>query len=232
MTDSKPAKEARRFDAERLNNLVQTAAIIAAGAWGVYTFIYEARIKPGLEPPAVSVTATLVMAGERDDHVAIRSTVMRKNVGQAGVRVLGLTYNVIGVRARFGEDSKPAGTTGRGNRVTDTTGYRLDEPGTVLLRQGTLFAGATDDDSSPSDLAPGEAVSRDLIVYVDRRQSDLVRFEVSLVYEKADDPAVKLRFDEAAHGRLALVPQVDCHADPEPCQPLKTTDFGVEFSLW
>ncbi|MET0426926.1 MAG: hypothetical protein ABW026_00370, partial [Microvirga sp.] len=120
----------------------------------------------------------------------------------------------------------------RGNRVTDTTGYRLDEPGTVLLRQGTLFAGATDDEASPSDLAPGEAVSRDLIVYVDRRQSDLVRFEVSLVYEKADDAPVKLRFDEAAHGRLALVPRVDCHADPEHCRPLKTTDFGVEFSLW
>jgi hypothetical protein len=83
---------------ETLNSAVQTLAIVLAGAWGVYTFVYEAKIAPGLAPPSVSVTSALERVGQRGDLVAIRSTVTRTNVGQAEVRVLGLTYNVVGVR--------------------------------------------------------------------------------------------------------------------------------------
>src|SRR3712207_1115101 len=93
----------KRFGLEALNSAVQTLAIVLAGAWAVYTFVYEAKIAPGLPPPSVSVTTKLERVGQRDGVVAIRSTVTRTNVGQAEVRVLGLTYNVVGVKVRFGE---------------------------------------------------------------------------------------------------------------------------------
>ena len=117
--EPEPPSSPRSFNAERLNNFVQTLAIIGAGAWGVYTFIYEARIKPSLEPPAVSVMTRLEKAGERDNRIAIRSTVTRKNVGQTGVRVLGLVYNVIGVRAQFNDSPAEitGGERGRADRV-------------------------------------------------------------------------------------------------------------------
>ncbi|AWN55870.1 hypothetical protein [Methylobacterium sp. 17Sr1-1] len=217
---------ARRLDLDRVNTLVQTLALLGAGAWGVYTFVYEARIKPGLAPPAVSVTTALAKAGERDGHVAIRSTVTRRNVGEAGVRVLGLAYTVSGIRARFGPD---AAAPERAGGTAFARGYDLDEPGTVILRQGKLFAGATDG-AEPSDLNPGEAVSRDSIFYADAKAYDFVRFEVSLVYTKADDPPVRLRFETAASGRLALRPLGECR--DEACARLRTTDFATEFSLW
>ncbi|AWN49251.1 hypothetical protein DK419_25290 [Methylobacterium terrae] len=235
---------ARRLDLDRVNTLVQTLAILGAGAWGVYTFVYEARIKPGLAPPTVSVTTGLARAGERDGHVAIRSTVTRRNVGETGVRVLGLAYTVTGIRARFGADAAPSGgpsaggpsAGGRdaGGRGPDggtifAGGYALDEPGTVILRQGKLFSGAADG-AEPSDLNPGEAVSRDSIFYADAKAYDFVRFEVSLVYTKEDDPPVRLRFETAASGRLALRPRDECR--PEACARLRTTDFATEFSLW
>ncbi|TXM68133.1 hypothetical protein FV218_18565 [Methylobacterium sp. WL69] len=102
----------------------------------------------------------------------------------------------------------------------------------MILRQGMLFAGAARGEAKPSDLYPGEAVSRDLIVYADRTQYDFVRFEVSLAYAKEDDPAVELRFDLSSAGALILTPRADCKATPEACKRLKTTDFGTEFSLW
>jgi hypothetical protein len=209
-------------------------AIIGAGAWGVYTFIYEARIKPSLEPPAVSVTTRLEKAGERDNRFAIRSTVTRKNVGQTGVRVLGLVYNVIGVRARF-NDSPTEITRGereRSGRVTAARDYTLDEPGTVILHQGRLFSGAGGDDAEPSDLNPGEAVSRDLIFYVDRTKYDFLRFEVGLAYTKDGDLPVGLRFEVNMKGVLTLKPNTDCLAETTRCERLKTTDFGTELSLW
>src|SRR5918997_2323737 len=92
-----------KFSMETLNSAVQTLAIVGAGAWAVYTFIYEAKIAPDLAPPSVSVTSALEKVGQRGDLVAIRSTVTRTNVGQTEVRVLGLTYNVVGVKMHFAE---------------------------------------------------------------------------------------------------------------------------------
>lgn len=226
----------RRFDVETISSLTQTLAIVGAGAWAVYTFIYEARIKPNLAPPAVSVTTSLVKAGERGDLIAIRSTVTRTNVGQAGVRILGLTYNVIGIKARFedgGRGAGPfAGSLPKASTVEQASGYTLPDPGDVILRQGLLFAGATDLPSTPSDLNPGEAVSRDLIVYADRSRYDFVRFKVSLAYGKETDEAIPLRFETGPGAEIALAPDRDCRAEPETCRKLKTTDFATEFSLW
>ncbi|MCK2054870.1 hypothetical protein [Methylobacterium sp. 37f] len=215
---------------ERANALVQTLAILAAGAWAVYTFIYEARIKPALEPPAVSVTTNLVRAGERGQHVAIRSTVMRRNVGQTGVRVLGLVYNVTGVSVRFEAQTRDGATAP--DRTTTARAYTFDGPGEAILRESRLFAGATEAGGEPSDLNPGESVSRDLIVYADRDRFDFVRFEVGLAYTRGDDPAVQLRFVTGTNGTLALRPRADCRTEPETCARLKTTDFATEFSLW
>lgn len=225
-----------RFNVETASSLTQTLAIVGAGAWAVYIFIYEARIKPSLAPPAVSVTTNLVKAGERGDRIAIRSTVTRTNVGQTGVRILGLTYNVVGIKARFeegtGQGDPFAGALPKASVVEQARGYSLSEKGDVILRQGLLFAGATDLPSAPSDLNPGEAVSRDLIVYADRSQYDSVRFKVSLAYGKSTDEAVALRFETGPGAEIALTPQVDCKAEPETCRRLKTTDFATEFSLW
>ncbi|HEV7440827.1 MAG TPA: hypothetical protein VGN94_14560 [Methylobacterium sp.] len=226
----------RGFGIERAAGLTQTLAIVAAGAWAVYTFIYEARIKPSLEPPAVSVTTALVKAGEHGDRIAIRSSVTRTNVGHTGVHILGLTYNVVGVRAQFGADpgreAAFAGNLATSAHVEAARDYALSEPGSVILRQGTLFAGATDLPTTPSDLNPGEAVSRDLIVYADRAQFDFVRFEVSLAYERTEDSPVALRFEMGPDGRLALRPKVACGGEHEACGRLKTTDFATAFSLW
>ncbi|GEP06221.1 hypothetical protein [Methylobacterium oxalidis] len=226
----------RRVTIEQAASLVQTLAIVAAGAWAVYTFVYEARIKPGLEPPAVSVRTDLVRAGERGDRVAIRSTVTRTNVGRTGVRILGLTYNVVGISARFGADPGRAAAFAASLPAAASVGsardYALTEPGTVILRQGTLFEGATDAPAEPSDLNPGEAVSRDLILYADRTQFDFLRVEVSFAFAKSDEAPVPLHFAAGEGGRLSLMPRADCRAEPETCRRLKTTDFATEFSLW
>ena len=170
----------KKFGLEAVHSAVQTPAIVLAGAWGVYTFVYEAKMAPGLAPPSVSVTSTLERVGQKDGMVAIRSTVTRTNVGQAEVRVLELTYNIVGVRVRFGEaaaasagampEELPASSTVAQARHNDEP-----EGGEVILRHGGLFAGATALPSEPSALNPGEAVSRDLVFYADPARFDSIR---------------------------------------------------------
>ena len=70
------------FNTEALNNVVQTIALLAAGIWGVYNFVYQAKVVPSLAPPTLAVTCTVEKAGQRGNLTAIRSTVTRANVGQ------------------------------------------------------------------------------------------------------------------------------------------------------
>ena len=227
----------RSWSAETINSAVQTLAILGAGAWAVYTFVYEAKIKPGLEPPSVSVTSSLERAGTRGDLVAIRSTVTRKNVGQTGVRVLALTYNVIGIRTDFaGRANSTSSAFGDANLArsssVDVARDYVQGAGEVILRHGTLFQGATDQPSAPSELNPGEAVSRDLVFYVDRTRFDSVRFQVSLSYAKLSDPGLPLTFEVDHAGLIRAATGQTCRAEPERCRALTVTDFATEASLW
>ena len=108
----------------------------------------------------LSVTSTLERVGQRGDLVAIRSTVTRTNVGQAEVRVLGLTYNVVGVRTRFGDT--PAAVAmpeqlPRSSKIAQAGYYEEPEGGEVILRYGVLFEGATALPSERWALNPGRA---------------------------------------------------------------------------
>ena len=232
---AEPEPTPRRFSMDTLNSAVQTLAIVGAGAWAVYTFVYEAKIAPGLAPPSVTVTSTLEKVGQRGDLVAIRSTVTRTNVGQTEVRILGLTYNVVGVKTRFVEAPAARAMPGDlpgSSTVAEARDY--DEPGggEVLLRHAVLFEGATELPSGPSGLNPGEAVSRDLIFYADAARFDSIRFLVGLSYAKMSEPPVPLVFEAGRDGRISAVPGPGCRADPSRCRALMTTDFGTEFSLW
>ena len=237
MDEAAEAKPASAwFNMDTVSAAVQTLAILGAGAWGIYVFVYEAKIVPGLAPPTVSVTSALEKAGEKGDLVAIRSTVTRTNVGQTGVRLLGLTYNVVGVRMRFGENPAAGLPSDRGialsSEVNAAKHYDAAEDGDVILRQGTLFEGATSLPSGRSHLNPGEAVSRDLIFYVDRTKFDSVRFLVSLSYNKLSDRPVPLAFIVGPDERLLAVAGPRCRDEPRACESLAMTDFGTEFSLW
>src|SRR5918997_2440966 len=215
--EAEPEPTAPRFGMETLNSAVQTLAIVLAGAWGVYTFVYEAKIAPGLAPPSVSVAGALGRVGQRDGMVAIRSTVTRTNVGQAEVRILGLTYNVVGVRVRFGETVAAAGAMPRelpkSSTVAQAKYYDEPEGGEVILRHGVLFENATALPSSPSGLNPGEAVSRDLVFYADPTRFDSVRFQVELSYTKMSEQPVPLVFEAGRDGWIAAVPGSECRAE-------------------
>lgn len=224
-----------RFGAEAANNIVQTVAIIAAGAWAVYTFVYQAKIAPGLEPPSLSVTSTLERAGQKGDQVAIRSTVTRSNVGHTGVRLLALTYNLIGSKVRFvgapDTGAKFEQDLTRSNIVTAARYY--EEPQReVILRHGVLFEGATDLPSQPSVLNSGETISRDMIFYADRARFDAVRFQVRMTYSKETEPPAPLMFAVDEQGELQVVPAAACDADADDCPTVTTTDFATDLSLW
>jgi hypothetical protein len=221
--------------AETVNNITQTLALILAGAWGVYTFVYQERIAPALAPPTLSVTSILEKAGRHGDLTAIRCAVTRTNVGKSSVRILGLAYNLTGIKEHFlpGSAGNPDFSLPPDNASTMIrTRYQL-EPARqeIIMQNGTLFAGAHAE-GRPSDLNPEEAVTRDMVLYADRARFDRVRLQVTLIYARLDDPPTPLSFETDERGLLQAKIAPSCKTQKPACTAVYTTDFATEMSLW
>jgi len=238
MSQSEKPKRAERkkFNYEELSSIVQTIAIMVAGIWGVYTFIYQAKIAPSLAPPTLSVTSTLEKAGQKGNLIAIHSTVTRTNVGQARVRLLGITYNLIGIKEHFGSsavsNSEFTTRVASSSSVLEPRYYGKPDKREVILRVGNLFEGATNLPAYPAELNPGESISRDMVFYADQAMFDSLRFQVRLLYEKISDEPIPLVFNVDGEGMIIAEKAPPCASEPDKCKALNSTDFTTELSLW
>lgn len=224
-----------RLEADTVNNIVQTIALIGAGIWAVYTFVYQSEIAPGLAPPTVSLTSTLEKVGRHGDMTAIRATLTRANAGQNSVRVLALTYNAIGIRENFlaGETINPAFAEIDPAATSVSAAKYYTEPARqeAILRHAILFAGAHPG-GSPAELSPGESVTRDIVFYADRKKFDRIRLRVQLLFEKASEPGVPLALETDAQGLITAVPGASCRVAGGGCATLYASDYVTELSLW
>lgn len=223
------------FDSGTLNNVVQSVALIGAGIWAVYIFIYQSEIAPSLAPPTVTLSSTLEKTGHRGDMTAIRCTLTRANGGQSAVRVEALTYNAIGIKEHF----LPSGAANPrfhqrhpdGDTVNLARYYAEPERQEVILKTARLFAGAAGD-GALSELNPGESVTRDILFYADRSQFDRIRLKVRLVYTKASVPGVPLVLETDQEGMLNAVASPGCQKPGKRCAPIYSVDYVTELSLW
>ena len=104
---------ARKHDSEHSTNrlaavrdVVEIVAILAAGLWAMYVFIYENRIKPALLEPTVSVTATMEALGHDRGLTAVRLDTHIVNVGTVRARFLAYSVTVLGSQVNAVVDQK------------------------------------------------------------------------------------------------------------------------------
>lgn len=125
--------------AEQIRTAVEIIAIVAAGLWALYTFVYEQRIKPLAEPPEFSLP-TIVDQGPTIDGVTFLTIHKRlENIGNVPVDIAAESLTV------FGE--KVGAFTGHVERKTTPifVEIRADVPrqqGAVLFSMAKLRGGA------------------------------------------------------------------------------------------
>jgi|APCry1669191860_1035381.scaffolds.fasta_scaffold00755_3 hypothetical protein len=223
----------QRWGSSEVLNLIQAFAILLAGCWAVYTFIYQQQIQPALEPPALTVDCRLEKVGTQGNITAIKATITRKNVGQQGIRILGLAHNLRAVKQNLKSATVP--DTPIEPLHTDIASFlsnRYIGPplrDEVVARGASLFHGGTDLEASVSELNAGESLSRDLLFFVDHQEFDSVRIKIQLIYQKMDDAPVVLRLSSDAHDEIVMTPKTPCTFD---CNAISETDFTTDLSLW
>jgi hypothetical protein len=166
-------------------DVVEIVAIVAAGVWAFYTFVYENQIKPAQSQADVQVEASLERLGERKGLLAVDSRVTIHNVGIADVWIYGVAETVTGttvsVRKRDVTTAAPSG----GDLLTEP-GWSPSAPSAVY---GFAFLTKLADANSKGglNLRPGETVPFDRIFYVASGRFDEMQTHVSVRFSNRAD---------------------------------------------
>lgn len=124
--------------AEQIRTAVEIIAIVAAGLWALYTFVYEQRIKPLAEAPEFSLPTT-VDQGPTIDGVAFLTIHKRiENTGNVGVDIAAESLDVYGEKV---------GAPGQVKRIETPTYVKINddvprEPVALVFSIAKLRAGA------------------------------------------------------------------------------------------
>jgi hypothetical protein len=79
-------------------HVIEAVAILAAGAWAFYTFVYQEKIKPANEPAALTLTLEVSSLGHDRARDNLSLTVVMVNAGKTEIDIAADGYNVWGRR--------------------------------------------------------------------------------------------------------------------------------------
>jgi hypothetical protein len=79
-------------------HVIEAVAILAAGAWAFYTFVYQEKIKPASEPAALTLTVAVSSLGHDRARDNLSLTVDMLNAGKTEIDIAADGYNVWGQR--------------------------------------------------------------------------------------------------------------------------------------
>ena len=82
--------------AEQIRIIVEIVAIVAAGIWALYTFVYEQRIKPLAEAPSFSIATVVEQSATTNGVVFLTVRKRLENTGNVGIDIAAEALSVYG----------------------------------------------------------------------------------------------------------------------------------------
>ncbi len=162
-------------------DILEILAILAAGIWALYVFVYEQRLKPAAEPPSVIFTGSLQRLGQHAGLIqfGVRGKVV--NNGQTDVSIIALGFTADGLR--YAPLSKPFVD----RSIHSTTIYERDArvaSRTIVYRLVELTQLAEPKYGGGSRLHPGQEVPYSATFAVKSGEFDSITLYGSLAYTK------------------------------------------------
>lgn len=193
--------------AEQIRTAVEIVAIVAAGLWALYTFVYEQRIKPLAEAPEFSLP-TVVNQGPTINGVAFLTIHKRvENTGNVGVDIAAESLSVYGEKV---------GSHIRRVQQVNTSTYKqvaVDVPreqGALLFSNVKLRSGAVGGDPKSDFYTPPHSSQEETyLVAVPAKTYPVIDIERKDFIGKAPiEPKVSVRIEENRLGAYVLQSQV------------------------
>lgn len=166
---------------EHWRHVVEIVALTIAALWGFYVFVYQERIKPAHEPPAVDVTQTVRHAPMHGGKEFVWIELPFKNIGSVDVQFLGVIINAYGLR--FSDEERAFESHARFATVIKHT-LGEDKPrllATSLLRYAQIGG------QSHFGEDPGQVRKARLYFAVASGKYDAVRLDFAYCFTRADN---------------------------------------------
>jgi hypothetical protein len=146
-----------------VRDIVEIVAIVAAGIWAFYVFVYENRIKPALLAPDVTITGTMQRVGTSRGLDAIRLQTVAHNVGTTAVKFLAYSVTIVG--SHVVQSHRPWHPIHSANSDQFVLHYRIVNPA-VVYRLAYLTHDVDSRTTAGLHLQPGGINSDDELFYV------------------------------------------------------------------
>ena len=205
---------------EQIRTLVEIIAIVAAGIWALYTFVYEQRIKPLSEAPEFTLP-TIVNQGPTVNGVVFLT--IHKRVENNGNTPIDLAAEAITV---YGEILEPAKRVT--NRKTATSAVVIADvprkPVRVLYSYAKLRSGSIGGDQTTSFFLPAHSANEEtFLVAVPAKRFPVVLVERIDYVEKAPiAPKIPMKIIRTPLGAYQLdSPEINGEYDSQSEYPIK-----------
>jgi hypothetical protein len=188
---------------------VETIAIVAAGLWAFYVFIYQEKIKPAADPVSITLTIDVQRLGRDAKREILRLDIGLRNSGKTELDIAADGYNVWGLR--YGSKAVISDRRGQfSQHYSDAVPLRSQ---TLVDSYAELRGAAVG--GFPGNhivLEPGEETPIHYMIVVPRGAYDAVRAQAIYVPIKTSDTRklpVTIRSDRTKGIMLATPPDSD-----------------------
>jgi hypothetical protein len=189
-----------------LRDAVEVAAIVLAGAWALYVFVYQNGIKPGLAPPALSFSVAMRRVGDDGNLAVIRVDETIHNNGSVRAHFLGHSLTVYGSRVIALKSSAHATSNSDSNILNAYYAYSKEQP---VFREA--FVTRLGDPRTGVDIfvEPGETLPYTVEFYIPRGRFDRLTTYIASVFTKDDAKSIPttMTVDRSGRTRFHVSPR-------------------------
>jgi hypothetical protein len=118
----------RPLHTRALREIAEVAAILLAGIWALYVFVFENEIRPAFAPPTPSFAVEMRHVGNDRNLEVIRIGVTLHNPGSANVNFLSYSITVLGSKVVAATSPLPATGDVFNNRLEAYNSYSKGVP--------------------------------------------------------------------------------------------------------
>ena len=202
-------------------HVVEAFAIVAAGLWAFYTFVYQEKIKPAGEPAALVPTVSIERLGRDSRRDILNLTIRLQNSGKTEIDIAADAYNVWGERFADRDVVTQSAT------ASDRT-YSREIPvvSTRLITTAVELREAAEGGRNGRHIViePGASEAIGAVIVVPRGEYDMLHADASMVPVKtsiAQKVRISVVHDKSGATKLVLAQPSLAYKD----------DVGTDFAL-
>ncbi|HTX58346.1 MAG TPA: hypothetical protein VMH02_01630 [Verrucomicrobiae bacterium] len=158
-------------------------AILLAGLWALYVFVYDNHIRPSLAAPTPSFTVAMRHAGNDGGLAVIRLDETIRNPGPAEVNFLGYSITVIGSKIAPLASPRLVESGALESELAGYGGYSEREP---VYRNAFVTAQGAPKSGEGLLVEPGQTTTIGKEFYVPRRRFDHLTAWLVAVYTRSE----------------------------------------------